>query len=573
MNNYERKVDDKPKEQKNFIRNHASTFFTLVTLIIIVSIITYFRIKIQMDLGPISDSCDFLSNALIFAGQSTGYSDLTRPPFFSFIISLFFRLGYVYTSTIFVIDGLMFIFGVVGLFLFLKLRFNDIESFLGGLIYSTFFIVLAVLGFGFSDLASVSITIWTLYFLVLAVNKNSKFFYFLFPCIMMAFLTRYNMALLLFPITLYILINKDEIKSFKSMFVGILMSMVLIMPFLFFYYVKFNNLFYPFFFFFNKTTQSFSSALASYQPHPLFFIERFPYLLGWGVDLVLLMTALGLFIYGFIKVRRGHLKLFTDFEIKMWSLKFKLIIFVALIIIFVVTFSQIFYLYSEALFFVLGYLLYDLTKDLKIKDMDLHLLVFTLFMSFLIFNSVYVIKDIRYFVTMAPSVSYFLVLGLSEISNGLKLTVKKRNITPPLIALVVSFILILSVVPNLQIIYQSNYDYKVNNNNMDLASEWFINYDPNYKNKIIFSELYPYFGWYLRTNIGMTPKFKDNQALYGIVNDYNLTSQDNMALNNYLVSKNVDYYLSNMKGLNLTSYKLIKQFGNITIYKRYNNCN
>ena len=71
---------------------------------------------VQIEIGPVSDSFDFLSNALVFAGHGIGYSDLLRPPFFSFIISLFVRLGFTSTSTIFFVDGGLFVFGVIGMF-------------------------------------------------------------------------------------------------------------------------------------------------------------------------------------------------------------------------------------------------------------------------------------------------------------------------------------------------------------------------------------------------------------------------------------------------------------------------
>ena len=53
---------------KNIWENYNDYIF-LSILIIIVSIITYYRTLIQIDIGPISDSCDFLSNAYVFAGQ------------------------------------------------------------------------------------------------------------------------------------------------------------------------------------------------------------------------------------------------------------------------------------------------------------------------------------------------------------------------------------------------------------------------------------------------------------------------------------------------------------------------
>jgi hypothetical protein len=173
--NHPIKSNKKPKK-KHFSFKYFIPYIPLIILIIIVSIITYYRVLIQIEVGPLSDSCDFLLNALVFAGQGVGYYDWTRPPLFPFIISIFSRLGFVSTATIFIVDGLTFIFGVIGFFLFLKLRFNNIESFLGGLLFATFPTVLTFLSVGFSDLTSVTFTIWALYFLILAVKKDSKFF-------------------------------------------------------------------------------------------------------------------------------------------------------------------------------------------------------------------------------------------------------------------------------------------------------------------------------------------------------------------------------------------------------------
>ena len=198
---------------KNFLKKHVNSIIFLIILTVIVSLITYWRVLIQIDIGPLSDSVDFFANALVFAGQGMGYSDLIRPPFFSFITSIFVRMGYTSINTIFAVDGGFFVFGVIGLYLLLKIRFNDIESFLGSLIYATFPIVLAVVGIGFSDLASVSLTIWAFYFTIWLLEMIQDFFYLSFPFAMFAFLARYNSALIIFPIFLYIFINRDEISS------------------------------------------------------------------------------------------------------------------------------------------------------------------------------------------------------------------------------------------------------------------------------------------------------------------------------------------------------------------------
>ncbi len=257
-----------------------------------------------MEMGPVSDSFDFLSNALVFAGQGTGYSDLIRPPLFSFIISLFFRLGFVFSSIVFDVDGILFVFGVIGMYLLLKTRFNEIESFLGALLYATFPIVLTVLSVGFSDLSSVSFSIWAFYFTVLAVKKDSRFFYLTFPFMIFAFLTRFNSALLIFPIILYILINKDKVNV-KNVFVGIIASILILFPVLIFFFEKFGNIIYPFI---NSGTTSnsisFSSESASYDPNIYFFIQKFPDFVGAQGFTIISIVATGIVVYFLYKVIR-----------------------------------------------------------------------------------------------------------------------------------------------------------------------------------------------------------------------------------------------------------------------------
>ncbi len=280
---------------KSFIRKNLNSFIFLFVLTVIVSIITYYRILVQIDIGPVFDSFVFLSNALVFAGHGTGYSNLLIPPFFPFIISLIFRLGYVSANAIFIVDGILFIFGVIGLYMLLKLKFNDLESFLGGLLYATFPIVLTYLGFGFSDLASVSFSIWAIYFMVLAVRKDSRFFYLAFPFAMFAFLTRYNSGLLIFPIFLYILMNRDKI-NIKNFFIGIMASFIVILPVLIFFYEKFGNIIYPFINFGSSSTGTSVSAIsASYNANIFYFVQLFPAYIGiQTLNIILIMVLVSI---------------------------------------------------------------------------------------------------------------------------------------------------------------------------------------------------------------------------------------------------------------------------------------
>ena len=112
---------------------------------------------------------------------------------------------------------------------------------------------------------------------------------------------------------------------------------------------------------------------------------------------------------------------------------------------------------------------------------------------------------------------------------------------------------------------------KLLDENIVIASEWLASYDPDYKNKTIYSDLWPNFSWYLKTNVKMVPVFKDNQSYsggVGGVKNQTFNQDDIMALNNYLKSNNPDYYLSVRQDFNLTSYKPVKQFGNLIVYEK-----
>ena len=562
-------LDFNNSSPKNFLKNHVNSIIFLLLLTVIVSIITYYRILVQIELGPVYDSFVFLANALVFSGHSIGYSDLLRPPFFSFIISLLFRLGYTSANTIFVVDGILFVFGVIGMFMLLKIRFNDLESFLGGLIYATFPIVLIYLGFGFSDLASVSFSIWAIYFMILAFKKDSRFFYLAFPFFMFAFLTRYNNGLLIFPVFLYILINSDKI-NFKNLIIGIIASFLVLLPVLIFFYEKFGNIIYPLMSFGSTSTAvSISTETASYNPNIFYFLQMLPVYIGLQGKLIVLIVALGIVLCLILRILRikDNKYSFEGLNLKSRNSKIKLVLFIILIIAFLVSFGKTVYMVSEVLFFALAYLFYEITRSMKIKKMDLHVLFFSWFMVFFIFSSIFVIKDDRYFLLMAPPVVYFMILGLSEISNIHKFKIKNNNVIFPVLTIILTLIILFSNATLIPTIRQANNGDLIANQQIEMASQWFVNYDPNYKNQNIYSDLSPNFSWNLNTNVKQIPVFKNNQTFIGVNND-SFTQEDSNEFNNYLVTNNADYYFCIRNGLNLTSYKPIKQFGNVIIYKR-----
>ena len=546
-------------------------YLPLILLIIIVGVISYYRLLIQIDIGPISDTCDFLLNALYFSGQGVGYYDWTRPVFFPLLIAIVFKLGFVSATAAYVVDILIYIFGLIGFYLLLSLHFNKIESFFGGLLYATFPIIILLSGLGFSDFTCGAFVIWAFYFLVLAVKKNSKFFILFFLFWTMAFLTRFNAALIIFPVVLYIFMNKQEIKNHKYIGWGILASFLLIIPVLWFYQIKFGNILFPFMDTFGATSRIFSPEYHPYNVDPLFYIKGFFSYTGFESFIITFLIIIGIAVYTIIRVKNQSdikNKLLSIVSKEDMNLKFKLLIFAVLTLIFIVTFGQVHYMVSEVIFLAVGLVFFTLINELNIKNIDLHILVFSWFMAFFIFNSVYVIKSSRYFILMAPGVAYLLLLGLRTVFNELTVKLKKGNLIFPVFALILTVFILLSTASLLPSIEDRFQGIKVTNEKIALASEWFINYEPDYKNKVIYSNLWPYLAWHLKTDVKIMFTFKNNQAYLGGVKDNTtFTQQDNLASNNYLVDNNADYYFSS-DAINLTSYKPIKQFGSVTIYER-----
>jgi len=96
--------------------------------------------------------------------------------------------------------------------------------------------------------------------------------------------------------------------------------------------------------------------------------------------------------------------------------------------------------------------------------MDTYIFVFAWYMVFFIFSSIYVIKTDRYFVLMAPAISYFFILGLSEISNRLPFKFKKKNLTFTILTLILTVMILLSTAAFLPLVQKENNDYKVRMN-------------------------------------------------------------------------------------------------------------
>ena len=124
---------------------------------------------------------------------------------------------------------------------------------------------------------------------------------------------------------------------------------------------------------------SVSTANPYYDPNVFFFLQTIPAFIDVQGLVILLILALGvlLLIPKFVRKIRDKKNSFDGLKLNNRAKKIKWTVFVFLVIIFLGSFGKIFYMVSELLFFVMAYLFYDLTKNLKL-NMDISYIVFGL---------------------------------------------------------------------------------------------------------------------------------------------------------------------------------------------------
>ncbi|HSO25103.1 MAG TPA: glycosyltransferase family 39 protein, partial [Methanobacteriaceae archaeon] len=407
---------------KNCLTNNKLSVILFALLALIMGIFTYSLVVIQSQIGVYYwDIFLYLNNALKMAGMGVG-DTLYLSPFLPFVTSLFFRADLVYESTLFAISGVFYFLGTLGLYLLLKLRFNEWESLAGALSYATFTVVIIWAVSGALDVPAISLSIWALYLTMLAVKKDSRFFYLAFPLAMLAFLTRYTSGIILIPMLLVIYMNHPSRPDLKKALKGIVLGAAIYLPFMWYFYRQVGNLF-PFFQQFSGSASgAVSSSNPGYSLDTLYYLKHIPeYISSQAISgyqnmlwpsysdptllayFLLGLLVLGILIYVFkilkklirgfksVKGSENNLKnnsdLISTFKSFMQSFYFRLATVIILALLLAGTYSQVSYALSEILLVALAISLYLLLKDLDLKYVDLDILFLTWFLAFLIMHS------------------------------------------------------------------------------------------------------------------------------------------------------------------------------------------
>lgn len=507
----------------------------LILITIISTILVAYYINFNNNLGIYcSDVYVYLLNALYYAGTNIhSTKSIYLSPVVCFLTSLIFELGYVDKVAIFIVTGIFAIIGNIGMYLLLKLRFDKLLSFTGTIVFACLALNLTWLANGSLDTPAVTVTIWIVYFTILAISKNPKYYIAVFPLLIIGFFTRYTVVLILPPLLLYYLyensikINKKDIKyiliglALAVFLCGIILSTVSSMgegylgfdgmlvggvegnlgsthdnsynPDIGYYLLNMGN------FISSSNTTFVVKTPALNNPTPL-------------AGLVFLILIVGALLW----IKRSNIE-FNKTKIAG----------IILCLIALATFTR----FSSSITIMLAFFgLLLIGKDSKNKMGYLMLLWI---LTYMIFQSYYIIKVNRYIMPIFPALTYFIMVGVDEINA--KINMKK---VLPIILIVFFLIQGFAFTLTFEETNEFNAPEKMTDYIKENIENWSDIHIGNYN-------IRPYY-WYLGLN---TPGIESSNA-------------------QKIIDSDVTYYISDQKEKNLTGFAEIKEIDGLYLYKR-----
>ncbi|MBE6512139.1 MAG: glycosyltransferase family 39 protein [Methanobrevibacter olleyae] len=566
-------------------------FFHLSILTIFSILVTYTLINFNQALGIYcSDVFIYLSNSLVFAGYESSILYLYLSPVICILTAFLFKLGFLSEMPLYFITGIFCIFANIGIYVLLKNKFSSLLSLCGAFLFGSFSLSLLWWANGTLDVPAVALSIWTIIFTILAVDKSSKYYMLAIPLFVLAVFTRYTALFLLPLLLLYylsmhdfftnldlLIINRQEfskklksyIKSeeFRNILKSCAIAFVLLVLFSATILAYGSNL--------SFLTQSSTFASGSkgevidnaYTTDTFFYLHDFPNFLfsdyvsfdnvipvlnGFNLmSLVLIgLFAIGLLLFSYkliiakVKGDSNGKKIKNRFKSK--SKYIVGIIFIVLLLIAILSF-KINSLITITIMLIDLVILFSYFRKIGI-DRELYstdILMLAWFLIYFLFFTFLNIKVNRYIITVFPAFIYFAIYALNEILDLSKrfkfLEFKKQNLLNVIPIILIVFCIFSAFT------FTSTVHYNEDFNKNKLIADYLTEYDSEYMSKDVAVFNQRSYNWFLKK---YTIPITDDQL-------------------DYLESSNITYYISD-DNFNLSNYTMIYQKEGLYLYERVN---
>ena len=513
--------------------------------------------------------------------------DIFYTPIISFLTSIFFRFGYVDKNAIIFVSSIFSFLSYIGLYFLLKERFDSLLSLTGVIIYGSLSITILNISKGMIDIPAISISIWSLLFSIIAIDKKPKYFLISLPLLVIGFFTKYIVGFTLPLILLYYVMNRNIIdlfdnfkfnkkafqqklisyfhsKEFKYISLSIFISLILTIIICKYLILDFGGSLT----FFEQSANTFngynfSSSGIDFNIDKSYYFDHFSdiifesrtysYLLAgllYGIiGLGVLVKAITIFKnYDIFKENKRSFKTKNFCKI-LWCISIILIL-----LSFFIFKEKPNHMVSNICVLIALTLIFSILEKYTInrKFISLDILFIAYFLINFIFISVYATKVPRYALMIIPPFIYFIIWGLSSIIDGLKdynLNFKSDKILP--IGLILIFIIVTSTFIIPMEFTRSN-DNHIDVNYKGFASDLvdvcdlIKNNDSNCHNKT-FASYYHHsriIRWYLNVNVSIID-YDDSIKSFNET-DYIILNENKTANNYYCVNKG-DFYIYSHK--------------------------
>jgi len=500
----------------DFFKNN----FYFISLIFIVSAIILIKLFSQQQFGPGWDTYSFSINALEYAGQGTGYYEYSRGPFFPFIVSLFYRMGYVDESIAMMVDSMFLIFGSIMLYKLVELKCPKSVAFLAGLIFATSEIMISWSAVGYADITSVAMSILAIYLFIKGVEDDHRYLLLSWPVAMCAFLTRTTAALIILPMLLYFIFIPLENRSIKYNILGMIIGGLVYLPVALFYSANNRDpLSYVMMVFegLSASGDSIGTNLEMYNQGPYYYLENMgEYIVDSQLYPVILIVAiLGIAFLAFRYISISTKKPNT------------ILLLIFFMIIFYYVYGKYTFKFLEILLLLMFMYFYYYTRP-KISDNKALFCLMMLFwgFSYFLFHSNFYQKVPRYYITMMPGISFIMALAVYEFGRIIGIVTDRKRLIASILIMFMTFSFIYtsaSVIDDIAVGEDAMFVY---DDALDMV-EWINANVDDFDESLVYSDYWVAFGWYFKKNILSMPIYFDggyfNHELmkYGV--DYYLT--------------------------------------------------
>ncbi len=504
-------------------------------LLIFSGILVVYYINFNLKVGvSCSDVYVYLLNALYYTGTNIcSTENIYLSPIICFLTSLLFRAGLVDKLAIFIVTGILAIMGNIGIYLLFKQFYDEKLSLCGAIIYSTTTLSLTWLANGTLDVPAVGMTIWFVLFMIIAINKNPKFYMYAIPVFVIGFFTRYTLILTLPAVLLYYVYIKGfkiEKNDLKYIITGIIIGIIIASIILTTINIMGNGQF--------GAASQMANGIAGKQgsdTDPAYNTELGYYLFNLpnfisnshtvfnGNPVLENPTVFSWMTFAILII--GAILWLKDSELKIQK---KHALPLIILLIACATYTRISSVLTT-LIVLLG--LYLLGKDSKNKTG--YLMIAWILANFTFF-SYYSIKVNRYILPIFPALIYFLLKSLSLIQDNLKIN---RNIIP--IILIVLFVI-------QGFAYTMAFEPTGKYSGNEEICDYLKSIEPDYHDIDIGVYNIRPFRWWIGDNVIGIPHSQVNA----------------------IENSNLTYYISNTKLDNLNNYSEIKNVDTIYLYKK-----